>query len=122
MVGHLLKSRSKPSEEHNGTLTTSLRSGRIQNLPIRQSDDSENGHHPNHALAEETLLEKQAKEKDEKKLAPHVALMKPILRFLQLLCENHNRDLQVLDSILHPNVPDNSIIWTGVLGTEVLYK
>lgn len=28
-----------------------------------------------------------------------VLIMEPILRFLQLLCENHNRDLQV--GILH---------------------
>lgn len=26
-----------------------------------------------------------------------VMLMKPIMRFLQLVCENHNRDLQVSD-------------------------
>ena len=27
--------------------------------------------------------------------SPEVACMQPILRFLQLLCENHNSDLQV---------------------------
>lgn len=26
-----------------------------------------------------------------------ITIMQPILRFLQLLCENHNRDLQVRD-------------------------
>ncbi|KXJ16906.1 Inositol 1,4,5-trisphosphate receptor type 1 [Exaiptasia diaphana] len=31
---------------------------------------------------------------DSKTMAPEVIAMKPILRFLQLLCENHNRDLQ----------------------------
>lgn len=31
------------------------------------------------------------------KLSPKVAVMLPVLRFLQLLCENHNRDLQVLN-------------------------
>ena len=37
------------------------------------------------------------KEKEEEtKLSPKVSVMKPILRFLQLLCENHNRDLQNL--------------------------
>ena len=30
-----------------------------------------------------------------KSMSPEVLVMKPILRFLQLLCENHNRDLQV---------------------------
>ncbi|XP_031569863.1 inositol 1,4,5-trisphosphate receptor type 1-like [Actinia tenebrosa] len=31
---------------------------------------------------------------DTKVMSPEVLVMKPILRFLQLLCENHNRDLQ----------------------------
>ncbi|XP_059161303.1 inositol 1,4,5-trisphosphate receptor type 1-like isoform X4 [Physella acuta] len=31
---------------------------------------------------------------DDKKMSQQIAIMKPILRFLQLLCENHNRDLQ----------------------------
>ena len=30
------------------------------------------------------------------RLSPKIAIMQPILRFLQLLCENHNRDLQNL--------------------------
>ena len=33
-------------------------------------------------------------EVDEQKLPNEVAIMQPILRFLQLLCENHNQDLQ----------------------------
>ena len=48
---------------------------------------------------EDLLAEKvdRAKEKEEEnKLSPKVAIMKPILRFLQLLCENHNRYLQDL--------------------------
>ena len=28
-------------------------------------------------------------------LAPEIVIMQPILRFLQLLCENHNADMQV---------------------------
>ena len=37
------------------------------------------------------------KAKDDEKglMSPEVTIMEPILRFLQLLCENHNRDLQV---------------------------
>ena len=31
----------------------------------------------------------------EAEMGPVVTIMKPILRFLQLLCENHNHDLQV---------------------------
>ena len=37
----------------------------------------------------------KTKDKDEKKMSPEIAVMQPILRFLQLLCENHNHDLQV---------------------------
>jgi formate dehydrogenase maturation protein FdhE len=48
---------------------------------------------------EDLLAEKadRAKEREEEnKLSPKVAVMKPILRFLQLLCENHNRQMQNL--------------------------
>lgn len=40
-----------------------------------------------------------ASDVDENQLSPKVLVMQPILRFLQLLCENHNRELQVLLSI-----------------------
>ncbi len=33
---------------------------------------------------------------EETHMSPAIAIMKPILRYLQLLCENHNSDLQVL--------------------------
>lgn len=35
------------------------------------------------------------KAKDDLEMSAVVTIMQPILRFLQLLCENHNRDLQV---------------------------
>lgn len=35
------------------------------------------------------------KSKDELEMSAVITIMQPILRFLQLLCENHNRDLQV---------------------------
>nr|ASO75059.1 inositol 1,4,5-trisphosphate receptor (IP3R) [Bemisia tabaci] len=41
-------------------------------------------------------LERQKEREDENKLSNKVLVMQPILRFLQLLCENHNRDLQNL--------------------------
>ncbi|XP_065219577.1 inositol 1,4,5-trisphosphate receptor [Planococcus citri] len=42
-------------------------------------------------------LDHKQKDKDEQnKLSSKVLVMKPIQRFLQLLCENHNRDLQNL--------------------------
>lgn len=47
------------------------------------------------------------KEEDKNQLSPDVTIMQPILRFLQLLCENHNRDLQVTGCKIsfHPFVP-----------------
>lgn len=33
---------------------------------------------------------------EEIQMSPSITIMKPILRFLQLLCENHNAGLQVL--------------------------
>jgi hypothetical protein len=43
-------------------------------------------------------------------LSPKILIMQPILRFLQLLCENHNRDLQVCLNgyiILKPFITNN---------------
>ena len=46
---------------------------------------------------------------EEVEMPPAVTIMEPILRFLQLLCENHNRDLQVtltpINRIYHPHPP-----------------
>lgn len=41
-------------------------------------------------------IQQVAEQKEvETEMGPAVTIMKPILRFLQLLCENHNQDLQV---------------------------
>lgn len=48
---------------------------------------------------EDMLAEKMEKHKDkdvQNKLSPKVLVMQPILRFMQLLCENHNPDMQNL--------------------------
>ncbi|XP_046681904.1 inositol 1,4,5-trisphosphate receptor isoform X6 [Homalodisca vitripennis] len=39
-------------------------------------------------------LERHRDHDDQNKLSPKVLVMQPILRFLQLLCENHNQNLQ----------------------------
>lgn len=41
------------------------------------------------------------KNQDEGEMSFVIVIMQPILRFLQLLCENHNRDLQVRQSKHH---------------------
>ena len=57
-------------------------------------------HHPALTPGLEDLLaekvEKTREREEEKQLSGKVAVMQPILRFLQLLCENHNRSLQNL--------------------------
>ena len=49
------------------------------------------------ATLEDMLAEQRLEREDpkESKLSPKVLVMLPVFRFLQLLCENHNRDLQV---------------------------
>lgn len=37
----------------------------------------------------------EEKSSEEMTMSPAIVIMQPILRFLQLLCENHNRELQV---------------------------
>lgn len=52
---------------------------------------------PGSAL-EDMLAEKLDRHRDhddQNKLSSKVLVMQPILRFLQLLCENHNQNLQV---------------------------
>ena len=57
-------------------------------------EESENNNLPANQTIDDVLAEK-SKEKDDQKVSMEIAVMQPILRFLQLLCENHNRDLQV---------------------------
>ena len=48
------------------------------------------------------MAEKKRESGNADVLPAKVAVMKPILRFLQLLCENHNPDLQVISISLFP--------------------
>ena len=48
---------------------------------------------------------------DERHICPAVSLMKPILRFLQLLCENHNARLQVRAALCTSGFAG---LWTSV--------
>ncbi|CAO1407028.1 unnamed protein product [Diamesa hyperborea] len=59
------------------------------------------------AALEDMLAEKMEKHRDQdrNKLSGKVLVMQPILRFLQLLCENHNPDLQNL--LRHQNTKTN---------------
>ncbi|NP_001191618.1 inositol trisphosphate receptor [Aplysia californica] len=57
-----------------------------------EHEDNENRGHGGQHASEES--ERPKHDSDDKKMSQQIAIMKPILRFLQLLCENHNRDLQ----------------------------
>ena len=46
----------------------------------------------------------------ETEMGPAVIIMKPILRFLQLLCENHNHDLQVRVSLINNQDVNNNTL------------
>lgn len=46
------------------------------------------------SLAEEHIEPKAGQKEDEPKLHQSISVMQPVLRFLQLLCENHNQALQ----------------------------
>uniref|UniRef100_A0A3B4D1R0 Inositol 1,4,5-trisphosphate receptor n=1 Tax=Pygocentrus nattereri TaxID=42514 RepID=A0A3B4D1R0_PYGNA len=66
-----------------------------QSLAFHPGTVAQFGHHPpitqSHNLAPAHQTEQQEVETE---MGPSVVIMKPILRFLQLLCENHNQDLQ----------------------------
>lgn len=59
----------------------------VSNLVLNQGSALED------MLAEK--LERQRDREDQNGLPSKILVMQPVLRFLQLLCENHNRDLQV---------------------------
>lgn len=52
---------------------------------------------------------------EEPNLSPAITIMKPILRFLQLLCENHNSELQVLALSLLPRRFRVQLVWLWLL-------
>ena len=64
----------------------------------------------NSSCLAQTLMEEEGgkcplnRESESSKLSVKIAVMEPILRFLQLLCENHNSKLQVCVLFLLPNI------------------
>lgn len=59
---------------------------------LQRADDSYYYYY--HRQQEQQYLQQQ-QQQQQQLLSPKILIMQPILRFLQLLCENHNRDLQV---------------------------
>lgn len=70
-------------------LEASAATRKAYNTYRREADPEE------HYSAGEGAQAAADKSKDELEMSAVISIMQPILRFLQLLCENHNRDLQV---------------------------
>lgn len=82
-------------ELHNAGLATARAYGTARNInPGDENSSISIGSPLEDILAEK--LEKHKDKEDRNKLSNKVLVMQPILRFLQLLCENHNPDLQNL--------------------------
>eukprot|EP00095_Tigriopus_kingsejongensis_P011560 maker-scaffold768_size100864-snap-gene-0.9 protein:Tk11560 transcript:maker-scaffold768_size100864-snap-gene-0.9-mRNA-1 annotation:"inositol -trisphosphate receptor" len=90
--------KSLHDQLHSGEVSQSFFKVFHEKMSDAQGDESP-FFSPFSSNLEDLLADKidRAKEKEEEnKLAPKVSIMKPILRFLQLMCENHNLTLQNL--------------------------
>ncbi|XP_017590720.1 inositol 1,4,5-trisphosphate receptor type 1 isoform X4 [Corvus cornix cornix] len=75
-------------EVRDQLLEASVATRKAYNTYRREADPEE------HYSAGEGAQAAADKSKDELEMSAVISIMQPILRFLQLLCENHNRDLQ----------------------------
>uniref|UniRef100_A0A8C5X919 Inositol 1,4,5-trisphosphate receptor n=1 Tax=Malurus cyaneus samueli TaxID=2593467 RepID=A0A8C5X919_9PASS len=75
-------------EVRDQLLEASAATRKAYNTYRREADPEE------HYTAAEGAQAAADKSKDELEMSAVISIMQPILRFLQLLCENHNRDLQ----------------------------
>lgn len=83
-------------EVRDQLLEASAATRKAYNAYRREADPEE------HYSAGEGAQAAADKSKDELEMSAVISIMQPILRFLQLLCENHNRDLQVLPVLRVP--------------------
>lgn len=91
-------------ELHNAAIATNRAFASARSLSTGEDNFSVNfGFSLDDMLAEK--LEKHKEREERNKLSSKVLVMQPILRFLQLLCENHNPDLQNL--LRHQNNKTN---------------
>ncbi|XP_074645592.1 inositol 1,4,5-trisphosphate receptor-like [Tubulanus polymorphus] len=60
---------------------------------VRRMRSQDEDYSQSHLQSNDDVTVEKKTEKEEK-VSPEISVMQPILRFLQLLCENHNRDLQ----------------------------
>ncbi|XP_070152834.1 inositol 1,4,5-trisphosphate receptor-like isoform X2 [Polyergus mexicanus] len=100
-------SRKHGSGKPNGMVITDELHEELNQVAVSNAQayaNMQNGLAPGEDAANNTLEDicekldrnksSSASDTDEGQLSPKVLVMQPILRFLQLLCENHNRELQ----------------------------
>ncbi|XP_070559179.1 inositol 1,4,5-trisphosphate receptor-like isoform X4 [Ptychodera flava] len=80
-----LKDQLADAAMHTNKAYDAVRRGRDHHDDLRD--------HSNTSSSFDALAGNDSKD-DERGMSPEIVVMQPILRFLQLLCENHNRDLQ----------------------------
>uniref|UniRef100_T1PIU0 RyR and IP3R-like associated n=1 Tax=Musca domestica TaxID=7370 RepID=T1PIU0_MUSDO len=83
-------------ELHNAGLATARAFSNARNLHAGEDSNSLNLNSPFDDILAEKLEKHKDNKEDRNKLSNKVLVMQPILRFMQLLCENHNPDLQNL--------------------------
>lgn len=86
-----------PDDEGEGnasSMTTSEDSVGTTADRLQRADDSYYYYYHRQQQQQQEYLQQQ-QQQQQQLLSPKILIMQPILRFLQLLCENHNRDLQV---------------------------
>lgn len=73
------------------------------------------------AAAEGTPVPTADKGQEEGEMSVIITIMQPILRLLQLLCENHNRDLQVSCCLLClSGLCSHSSLWNAAISWAVI--
>nr|XP_054750035.1 inositol 1,4,5-trisphosphate receptor-like [Lytechinus pictus] len=100
---------------HNGSISDDLKEQLVDAAlhtskafsALRKGRDDDLGERGGIGMANMDALGQIEKNKDDEKglMSPEVTIMEPILRFLQLMCENHNRDLQ--NFLRHQNSKTN---------------
>jgi len=75
---------------------------------LRHMEKSDASNSLSNAAVSDEVITERVKEK-EWKLPAELLIMEPIFRFLQLLCENHNSELQVRQENLTLSVTDGNV-------------
>lgn len=83
--------RDHGDDEHMSAISTAEDGTTVDRF--QRGDDSYYYHYHRQQQQQQEYLQQQ--QQQQQLLSPKILIMQPILRFLQLLCENHNRDLQV---------------------------